>query len=79
MQLVCLYCKIIGKVNENVKSGVYMKKKIEQMRAKLYQAADQKVSYEQLLRISKKLDKCIVQYLRKNQATKGGFHERKRD
>ncbi|HHY05652.1 MAG TPA: Spo0E family sporulation regulatory protein-aspartic acid phosphatase [Clostridia bacterium] len=56
-----------------------MKENIERMRNNLYKAADMKVSYELLLEISQKLDRCIVEYLREKRSQKGDLNGGKKD
>lgn len=56
-----------------------MKDKIELARNILYNASDMNVSREMLLKISQKMDKYIVEYLRQSEYQEGGLNGRKNE
>jgi sensor histidine kinase regulating citrate/malate metabolism len=66
-----MFVVIFGRVN-----GVNKKDKIEIARNILNNAANMNMSKEILLKISQKIDKYIVEYLREGEGQKGGFDER---
>lgn len=53
---------------------IKMKDKIELARNILYNASDMNVSQEILLKISQKMDKYIVEYLRQSEYQRGGLN-----